>query len=153
MKFGFIALCAVLFTALQAPVLLASDLLADRAEADKYYQQQNFKKAFRGYYKLAKIGDHYSQGQVSEMYAKGEGKSVDLNKAYAWAVLAAEDGDDQLVSNSTRLLQQTIDKTEAQNTAEKLKKKYGKQALIAKADKKAERDNVPDCTGRRICRR
>ena len=124
-----------------------------RTEADQYYQQGNFKKAYKAYYKLAKTGDHYSQHLVSNMYANGEGKRVDLKKAYAWSVLAAEGGQEQWLTISDELLQRTKDQTKALDSARKLKEKYGKQALLAKSEKKG-RDELymlgSDCTGSRL---
>ncbi len=65
----------------QSSALLASDDPEYRSEADQYYQERNFTKAYKIYYKLAKKGDHHSQGQVSKMYAKGEYKKVDPTEA------------------------------------------------------------------------
>ena len=87
------------------------------------------------------------------MYANGEGKTVDLTKAYAWSVLAAEGGDERLANNSEELLQRTNDKNKALKSAEKLKKKYGKQVLEAKAERRG-RDELyisgSNCTGSRL---
>jgi TPR repeat protein len=153
MKLVFVVACTVLFAALQAPCVLADEMQEYRSAADQYYQQENFKKAYKAYYKLAKTGDHYSQHLVSEMYANGEGKKADLTKAYAWSVLAAEGGDEQLLINSEDLLQATNDINKALKSADKLKKKYGKQALEAKAERKS-RDELyiagSNCTGSRI---
>ena len=157
MKILYIVVCAVLFAAIQAPCVLAKEMQEYRSEADQYYQHGNFKKAYKSYYKLAKTGDHYSQHQVSEMYANGEGKTVDLTKAYAWSVLAAEGGDERLANNSEELLQRTNDKNKALKSAEKLKKKYGKQVLEAKAERRGLDEHYTsgnDCTGSRLpCRK
>jgi hypothetical protein len=68
-------------------------------------------------------------------------------------VLAAEGGDEQLLINSEDLLQATNDKNKALKSADKLKKKYGKQAIEAKAERKS-RDELyiagSNCTGSRI---
>ena len=153
MKFLYVVACAVFFAALQAPCVLANEMQEYRSEADQFYQQGNFKKAYKAYYKLAKTGDHYSQHLVSEMYAKGEGKKVNLTKAYAWSVLAAEGGQEEYVSYSDELLQRTNDKTKALGSAGKLKKKYGKQALETKAERRG-RDELyiagSNCTGSRM---
>ena len=82
MKSIYIALFAVLFTALVAPCVLAGVSQEYQSEADQYYQQGNFKKAYKAYLKLAKTDDNYSQHWVSIMYANGEGKSANLTKAY-----------------------------------------------------------------------
>jgi TPR repeat protein len=153
MKAVYVVVCAVLFAALQAPCVQANEIQEYRSEADLYYQQENFKKAYKAYYKLAKTGDHYSQHLVSTMYANGEGKKVNLTKAYAWSVLAAEGGQEQMVNYSEELLQRTNDKSKSLESASRLKKKYGKQALEAKA-KQRGRDELyiagSDCTGSRL---
>jgi TPR repeat protein len=153
MKFVFIAACLILLVAVQAPVAYAKEVQEYRTEADQYYLESNFKKAYKIYYKLAKTGDHYSQDRVSYMYANGEGKSVDLTEAYAWSVLAAEGGKEDWLSSSDELLLLTDDKPGAQERADKLKSKYGKDVLRMKAAKQAQRDNLKKsgvCTGTRL---
>jgi TPR repeat protein len=88
------ALCLLVVILMQAGTAFARSSEEYRLEADQYYLEQNFKKAHRIYYKLAKEGDHHSQCRLSSMYASGEGKKIDLSEAYAWAVLAAEGGDE-----------------------------------------------------------
>lgn len=77
-------------------------------------------------------------------------KKTDLADAYAWAVLAAEDGDEELVAKRDELLQQASDKTKAQKEAAKLKEKYGKIALEKKAAKLEEMTGGGACTNSRI---
>ena len=153
MKAIYIAVFAILFVALQAPCVLASQLQESRSEADQYYQQGDFKKAYKGYYKLAKTGDNYSQHRVSEIYANGEGKKIDLTKAYAWSALAAESGQEEWVSYSDELLQRTKDKDKALKYAGKLNKKYGQEAIKNKTERRRRDDifNVgTNCTGSRM---
>ena len=157
MKSICIALLAVLFTALLAPCVLAGTVQDYRSEADQYYQQGNFKKAYKAYLKLAKTGDNYSQHLVSKMFANGEGKSENLTKAYAWSTLAAESGQEQWVIYSDELLQRTNDKDKALTSANKLKKKYGQDALKEKAERKTRQELYEagsKCTGSKMgCRR
>ena len=140
MKIGFATVFLMVLITLQAPVLLAGDSGELRAEADQYYFERNFKKAYKIYFKLAKTGDHHSQGRVSQMFVNGEGKSVDLTEAYAWSVLAEEGGKVGLTQSSDVLLQRTSDQSVAQKKALKLKQKYGQQALNEKALKRAQAD-------------
>ena len=153
MRFVFAAACFGLFSAVLAPAVMANTIQENQAKADQYYQHANFKKAHKVYLKLAKKGDHYSQDRISHMYANGEGKSANLTLAYAWSVLAAESGKDQLVSNSGLLLKRTEDPAKAQNSAQQLKKKYGKQTLEKKAALIAKRERQRrsgSCTGTRL---
>lgn len=150
MKTVLIPVCLMLFAALQIPVTFAKEAQEFRTEADQYYLESNFKKAYKIYYKLAKTGDHYSQDRISSMYARGHGKSADLTEAYAWSVLAAEGGEEDWVTSSEELLFQVEDKSKAQKKAEKLMRKYGKSALRIKAVKQAKRDDMKRsgaCTG------
>ena len=139
MKPVFAAVWILLFALAQGPVLLASDDKDKRAEADRYYQQGDFKKAYRMYFKLAKKGNHHAQGQVARMHARGEGRRVDFAEAYAWSVLAGEGSETIPVMSSEELLAQTDNPVAAQEKAEKLEKKYGKRALAEKESIRAER--------------
>jgi len=139
-KTGFVTVFLTIVIALQAPVLLAGDTSELRAEADQFYLEHNYKKAYKTYFKLAKTGDQHSQGRVAQMYANGEGKSVDLTEAYAWSVLAEESGKAELTEGSDVLLQRTSDQAAAKKKALKLKGKYGQQALKEKALKRAQAD-------------
>mgnify|MGYP001820269636 FL=1 len=153
MRFSVIATCVLLFVSLQSSTLYAGKLQEYRGEADQYYQKQDYKKAYKTYFKLAKIGDQYSQGRIATMYANGEGKKTDIAEAYAWAVLAAEGGDEAAAIKRDELLAQASDKTKAEKEAEKLKKKYGKDALAKKAEKRDKMraaHEMGGCTGRRL---
>ena len=142
MKIGFVNVLLALFIVLHAPALMAASWSEMRAEADQYYTESNFKKAYKIYYKLAKTGDHHSQGRVAQMYATGEGRSVDLEEAYAWSVLAEEGGEKYIAEPSEALLQRTDDRSAAQKKASKLVAKYGEEALKEKAQRRAEQDRA-----------
>lgn len=153
MKPVFIAVFVMFVTVLQAPALLANDAKQLRAESDQFYAELNYKKAYKGYYKLAKAGDRYSQRRVSHMHAKGEGKSVDLTEAYAWAVVAAESGKEEYVKHSNDLLLLTEDKAAAEKRAGKLVKKYGKEAQKVRTARLTSKENKKrsgQCTGTRL---
>jgi len=153
MKFALIVICLTLVATLQTSAVQASEIQEYRAEAARHYEENNYKKAYRIYFKLAKVGDHYSQNKLSQMYVDGKGKDVDLNEAYAWAVLAAESGVEGIVAKSNKLLQQTKDQAAAEKRAEKLVNKYGKDALQAKADKKERmkyNHKSGGCTGSKL---
>jgi TPR repeat protein len=160
MRFVIVAAFAACFAMSQSSFLLAAqieELEFKRSEAEKFYTQNDYKKAYKMYYKLAKTGDHYSQDRVSQMYVKGEGQSVDLTKAYAWSVLAAESGSRDLLDQSAALLEKNSDKTAAEKSATKLMKKYGEVALEKKAANRARTEkgqSTGSCTGSRLgCRR
>ena len=142
MKTGFAKLLLALLIAMHAAALYAAGSSELRAEADQYYTKHDFKKAYKIYYKLAKTGDHHSQGRIAHMFANGEGKSVDLEEAYAWSVLAEEGGEKYLTESSEVLLQRTDDQAGAQKKASKLRDKYGQEALEEKARRRAEQERA-----------
>ena len=142
MKTGFVTVLLLFSIVMQSSALFASNSSELRAEADQYYTENNFKKAHRIYYKLAKTGDHHSQGRVAHMFANGEGKSVDLTEAYAWSVLAEEGGEKYVTESSEDLLQRAGDKAAANKEAAKLLEKYGREALKEKALRRAEQDRA-----------
>ena len=153
MKSVAIVICVMLFAMLHTSNVSAIEIKESRDKAAQYYQKNDFKKAYKIYFKLAKVGDHYSQNKLSQMYVDGKGKEVDLTEAYAWSVLAAESGVEGIIKKSDKLLQQTDDKAAAQKRAEKLKHKYGKDALQAKADKKERmkyNHKSGGCTGSKL---
>lgn len=140
MKFILVAVFILPLTVLSPNVLVADSFEEARAEADQYYAQGSFSTAFKKYQKLAKEGDFHSQEMVSRMYAKGEGKSVNLIEAYAWSVLAAESGEESRVLNSQALLQRVDNPAKAKKKAGKLVKKYGRKTQERKAAARDSRD-------------
>ena len=153
MKPVFFTVVVMLFAIFQAPILMANEAQELRTKSDQYYEKSDFKKAYKGYYKLAKAGDRYSQSRVSQMYTKGEYKSVDLTEAYAWAVVAAESGKEEYVKISSEMLLLAEDKAVAEKRATKLVGKYGKEAQKARAARLASKENDKrsgQCTGSRF---
>ena len=138
-----IALCAMSFS-MTAEAKVSQEY---KAEADQYYQQGEFRKAYKMYYKLAKSGDNHAQHRVAQMFARGEGTDADLVQAYAWSVLAKEGGEDEAEKYSEALLSRVEDKEEAQEEAFKLKKKYGKHALQMKERNRNKQRSSGNCTG------
>jgi TPR repeat protein len=155
LRFIITIVCSMLFFALQAPVVMA-DWKEDQAKADQYYEARNYNKAFKAYFKIAKMGVSHSQDRVSTMYATGEGKKMDLTEAYAWSVLAAQRGARDMAAKRDSLLEQNSNKKAAEKRAAKLMSKYGRAALQKRADSKAKlKHNTKGggCTGSKLgCR-
>jgi len=146
----------LLISVLHSPIAKARDWKEDQATADQYYQDGKYGKAFNLYYKNAKIGVSDAQDKVSQMYEKGQGKHVNLEDAYAWAVLAAERGSTTIAERRDSLLERVKNKESAEKKADKLLNKYGRAALQRKADSKARlKANTKSggCTGSKLdCR-
>lgn len=156
LKTVFIVVCSLLFFTLQAPVAMAATWKEDQAKADQLYEAGEYKKAFKIYVKLGKMGVSHSQDRVSKMYENGQGTKTNLVEAYAWSVLAAQRGATEKINRRDSLLEQSTDKKKAEKKADKLMAKYSRTALQKKADSKAKlKHNTKSggCTGSKLgCR-
>jgi TPR repeat protein len=156
LKTVVIVICSIFFFALLAPVSSSASWKEDQAKADQLYESGEYKKAFKQYVKLGKMGVSHSQDMVSKMYENGEGTKVNLVEAYAWSVLAAQRGAAEKVSRRDSLLEQNSDQKAAEKKANKLMSKYGRAALQKRADSKAKlKHNTKSggCTGSKLgCR-
>jgi hypothetical protein len=79
------------------PLVAQSDYYYERKEAGQLFQQSDYTGAYKKYLKLARKGDSFSQYQVSYMYLKGLGRKEDVVESLAWAVLAAQNRQKDLV--------------------------------------------------------
>ena len=150
MKTTRLLTCLVLILSILPFAVIANVEDDRRQKAERYYQKGDYKKAYKTYLKSAKSGDHYSQYMLAQMFSKGQGTKTNLIEAYAWAELAAEGDLEEAPIISDKLLQQVEDKAKAQKQAEKLKSKYGVQALAEKASRKSKRSSSGSCTGSRL---
>ena len=156
MKFVLTLACFALIFVLQSAVAMATTWKEDQTQADQYYEAGEYKKAFKTYFKLAKMGVSHSQDRVSQMYASGEGTKLSLTEAYGWSVLAAQRGAKDKAARRDELWELNSDKKAAEKKADKLMSKYGRAALQKKADSRAKlKHNTKSggCTGSKLgCR-
>ena len=119
--------------------------------ADRFYEAGEYRKAYRKYIELAKIGDSFSQYRVSYMHYSGEGQDPDAVEAYAWAVLAAQNGNHDLVSYRDALWDAlpASERDRAEEHAAGYLDRWGNLALAEEAARKA-RQRLRDCTGSRL---
>ena len=119
--------------------------------ADRFYEAGEYRKAYRKYIELAKIGDSFSQYRVSYMHYSGEGQATDPVEAYAWAVLAAQNGNHDLVAYRDAIWDALpeADRHEAEDLAANYLNRWGNLALAEEAARKA-RQRLRDCTGSRL---
>ncbi|MBD3653395.1 hypothetical protein [Kangiella sp.] len=69
---------------------------SDIEKADELFQNEQYKESQELYSKLAKAGDKYAQYILSVIYLNGLTDEKDLQKAYAWARVAKENGSEEL---------------------------------------------------------
>lgn len=156
MKYLVTIIFVIFFFAVLTPAAQASTWKQDQAKADQLYDEGNYKKAFKMYLKLGKMGVSHSQDRVSKMYEKGQGTKESMTDAYAWSVLAAQRGASAKVERRDTLLEESSDRKAAEKKADKLMSKYGREALQKKADSRAKlKHNTKSggCTGSKLgCR-
>ena len=108
-------------------------------EADQLYNEGHYSKAFKQYRNLAKKADVFSQYRVSYMYLMGQGVEEDLPEAFAWAVLAAQNRDEQLRAyrDTVKDLVPVKERRKAQRKADYYFRRWGKIGLADEARKQA----------------
>ena len=123
-------------------------------QADEFYEAGEYRKAYRKYRDLAKVGDSFAQYRVSTMNLYGHGMSKDPVEAYGWSVLAAQNGHPDLAQYRDLLLQAlpADDREGARELAEKYMSRYGNLALAERARRNARRQ-LSGCTGSRLSTR
>lgn len=80
-------------SAFAALLFAALPVAADYNAGVSAYARKDFPAARTAFLQVAQLADAQAQRALSSMYARGEGGDVDLLEAYAWASLAAEQGD------------------------------------------------------------
>ncbi len=102
---------------------------ADFASARKLFEQQDYTAAIPQLELMAKSGHPDAQYMVAQAYANGWGKPVDVNQAYAWALLAKESGSAEAGAFYAELRQKLPSRREAKTTFAALDKEFGQVAL------------------------
>ena len=72
---------------------LSQSVSADMFSAALAYQKGDFEQAFKDFRELAELGQPTAQFNVAAMYAKGQGTRQSELNAYAWAMIAADNGE------------------------------------------------------------
>jgi len=119
--------------------------------ADQLYTEGNFQKAMKEYLPLAKKGDSFSQYRISYMYVQGQGVKPDLIEAYAWASLAAQNYQSELVRyrDTVATLIPEKERRKAVRQADYYSRKWGNYALANDASRGTTKQ-LRACTGSRL---
>ena len=133
------------------PLVAQSDYYYERKEAGQLFQQSNYTNAFKKYLQLAKKGDSFSQYQVSYMYYKGLGQKEDVVESLAWAVLAAQDRQKDLVKyrDTLALLVPEDKHNKATRKIDYYVRKWGNKPKVDESQDGPRGDAV-HCTGSRV---
>lgn len=100
---------------------------------------------------LAKKGDSFSQYRISYMYLEGQGTEVNLVESYAWAYLAAQNRQKELVEYRDKVGSLVPEKEhrKALRRVDYYTRKWGNLAIADDAVKGA-RSELRNCTGSRV---
>jgi hypothetical protein len=135
------------FALASVPASWGSSLDTGQKEASALYDNGEFAQAYKKYLKLGKKGDHFSQYRISYMSLKGQGTKEDVIESLAWAVLAAQDGRDDLVDYKQVLtgLVPADKRKKAQSKVDYYMRRWGENDNSNEPSKLSSR-----CTGSRL---
>jgi hypothetical protein len=133
------------------PLVAQSDYYNERQEAGRFFQQSDYTNAYKKYLKLAKKGDSFSQYQVSYIYLEGLGQKEDVVESVAWAVLAAQDRQKDLVDyrDTVALLVPKDKHNKASRKIDYYVRKWGNEPKVDETQERPRGDAV-HCTGSRV---
>ena len=97
---GRFAALALLVLAMAVDALPAH---ADLYAASRYYKKGEYARAFHEFLALARLGQPLAQFDIAYMYAQGQGTPQSAIHAYAWAKLAAQNGQAKAVTLAREL--------------------------------------------------
>ena len=128
-----------------------SSYQSSQEAADKLYTNKNYKEALRQYLRLAKKGDHFSQYRVSYMYLEGQGHEEDIVEAFAWAYLAAQTRQDELLDyrDTVSQLVPADKQNKAMRKLDYYMRKWADRELASVMITQTKRE-LHECTGSRL---
>lgn len=128
------------------PVLANSELSAWQQEATTLYENGAYAEAYKKYLKLGKKGDWFSQYRISYMHLNGLGTNGDVVESLAWAVLAAQSGQEGLASyqDAVAALVPEDKRKKAQQKVDYYMRRWGED------DNNDTRISSGKCTGSRL---
>ena len=140
---------------LAVPQVMAAERLTPyqqkQKDADAAFSLGDYKTAYSKYAQLARQGDKFSQYRLSYMNFQGQGVEADMAEAFAWAVLAAEGENPELIKYLGALAREVpvADEKRATLKAKQYLDRWGDLA-IAEAARKNAISEIRGCTGSRL---
>jgi hypothetical protein len=137
-----------IIVAISTPLTALSDFGEKQQQATLLYENGEFKSAYSQYRKLAREGDEFSQYRVSYMNLMGQGGKEDVIESLAWAVLAAQNQQENMVD-----YMQTVAGLVPENKRKKADKKIAQYLRKWGNDIGSSSGQKSDyeCTGTRLC--
>lgn len=149
-----IGFSALVFSAVAWSSSGAGSYAERQALADRLYDRGDYSQALDEYEYLARRGDRFSQYRLSVMHLLSQGTDQDPADAFAWAVLAAQGGQDDLVDYARTIasLMPEDQTRRAQRRADYFLRRWGDRELARQAVDGARRE-LRNCTGSRLGQR
>ncbi|ACV26246.1 tetratricopeptide repeat protein [Kangiella koreensis] len=124
---------------------------SDIAKADELFKNEQYQESQQLYSKLAKAGDKYAQYILSVVYLNGLTGEKDLQKAYAWARVAKENGNKELSKHFDHInsLISPEQKDQIVKSSSDIYRQYSNLG-IAENFLSYLKDEFPKCTGSRL---
>lgn len=125
---------------------------ASKAEqADQLFDEGQYREAFHAYRELMRLGDTFSRYRIAYMYQHGLGVDRDPVEAGAWAILAAELKNPELLHYRDQLTE-SLDQQARTRAEERARELIGRYSLPAIARRMAyeNRRQLQACTGSRL---
>ena len=116
--------------------------LADFPTAKSLFEKQEYQLAKPRLEKLAELGHLEAQFLVSRIYAEGLGTEVDINKAYAWSLIARDRDHPEAAQQYLALRRKLDSRRDGKDTFSNLNSKYGKDAFVFKILEHCEPDKL-----------
>lgn len=124
---------------------------SDITKADELFKKEQYEESQQLYSQLAKAGDKYSQYILSVIYLRGLTGEKNLEKAYAWARVAKEDGNKELSKHFDHInsLIPPESKEQIVKSSSDIYRQYSNLG-IAENYLSYLKDEFPKCTGSKL---
>ena len=147
-KLIFSILIAAVTSVSSMPLVASADLQQKKQEANHLYQSGNYESAYSKYQKLARNGDGFAQYRVSYMNLMGQGGKENVIESLAWAVLAAQSQQEDLV-NYMQIVAEMVPTNKRKKADKKIAQYMRKWGNDIGGSSAQRSDDV--CTGSRLC--
>lgn len=123
---------------------------ADLYTAQDAYNKGDYQQAFEAYRNLAELGQPTAQFDLAVMYARGLGGEQNELKAYAWASIAADNGDSNGRALAAKLRPDLA--PDFEKSVEALRAQFGPKALDERLLPKIQSSEAAEALERESCR-
>ena len=106
-------------------------VVADFYQVKKQFQSEQYNQSFEQLLMLAQFGHASAQAMLAESFEKGYGTQVDIESAYAWSMMAMENGNDKAQPLYLQYRQKVTSRRKAKLFYKQLQNQFSPKALNA----------------------